>query len=56
MENGDRRTCIGGVRTDPCPLSSDFRPLTSSGRRPHVCVCLWQLKVLKDLNDPRNLC
>ena len=34
MEDGDRRTGIGGVKTDLGPLSSDFRPLTFSGRRP----------------------
>jgi len=41
MEAGDRRTGIGGAKTDLGPLSSDFRPLTFSGRRPmSVYVCL----------------
>jgi hypothetical protein len=34
MEDGDRRTGIGGVKADLGPLSSDFRPLITSGRRP----------------------
>ena len=34
MEDGDRRTGIVGVKADLGPLSSDFRPLITSGRRP----------------------